>query len=201
MGWMGTAWHRSAVLLEPIHPFSVIYGLFMTKSFIQLCALCFAVCVALPLRAQSAGEATSQPRTSMCAHLASSGRVSIHQDARIEGLLQPAVNNAASAAATNSAKGDKGERITTSGYRIRIFSGNNQTASKKRATDISYEIKRKFPDLDVYVYFKTPNWRLTAGNFRTSEEAYAMMAVLKKEFPSWGREMFIVRDEIELPMD
>jgi hypothetical protein len=141
----------------------------------------------------------TEPRESMCQHLAETGRVVIHQDQRLETLLSPEAGLMNSG--VQNARGDKSDRITTSGYRIRIFSGNNQTASKYRANELSQEIKKKFPDMDLYVYFKTPNWRLTAGNFRTSEEAYATMSLLKKEFPVWGREMFIIREEIELPLD
>jgi hypothetical protein len=151
----------------------------------------------------TAGDATlvTPVRESICAHLTATGRVTIHQDARLEALVTPSTDRTVTSASQTQRGSDKSARITTMGYRIRIFSGNDQTASKNRAQAISQEITQKYPDLDLYLYFKTPNWRLTAGNFRTSEEAYATMAILKKEFPKWGREMFIVRDEIELPVD
>jgi hypothetical protein len=107
----------------------------------------------------------------------------------------------ASTSQRQSGSSEKQARITASGFRIRVFSGNDQTASKKRAYAISQEIQQKYPDLDLYIYFKTPNWRLTAGNFRTREEAHAMMVELKKEFPKWGREMFVIPDEIELSLE
>lgn len=158
------------------------------------------VLTTLTARAQSPADVNAQ-RESICSHLETSGRVSIHQDARIEALVSPSTDRTVTTASQTRRSDDKTARITTTGYRIRIFSGNEQTASKNRAQAISQEIAQKYPDLDLYLYFKTPNWRLTAGNFRTSEEAYATMAILKKEFPKWGREMFIVRDEIELPVD
>jgi hypothetical protein len=158
----------------------------------------------LVAQAQTVGEEptalTLPTRTAICDHLAATGRVAIHQDARLEALVAPAADHIATST-SQSASVEKQARITASGFRIRVFSGNEQTASKRRAYAISQEIQQKYPDLDLYIYFKTPNWRLTAGNFRTREEAYAMMVVLKKEFPHWGREMFIIADEIELPLD
>jgi hypothetical protein len=150
----------------------------------------------------TAAPLSARAQTSICDHLTATGRVTIHQDERLEALVAPATDRlTASTSQRQSGNSEKQARITASGFRIRVFSGNDQTASKKRAYAISQEIQQKYPDLDLYIYFKTPNWRLTAGNFRTREEAHAMMVELKKEFPKWGREMFVIPDEIELSLE
>ena len=135
-------------------------------------------------------------KSNICEHLAATGRVSIKQDARFENLLsRESINN------RQEKKATKEGYIVTSGFRIRVFSGNKQIESKNRAYQLAKDISSKFPDLATYITFKTPNWRLIVGDFRTMEEAHAQLNELKKKFPTSGREMFIVRDEIELPCE
>ena len=85
------------------------------------------------------------------------------------------------------------------GYRIQIFSGNNQRESKNQAYSMETEIKEKMPNVDTYVTFNQPFWKLRVGNFRTYEEAQAMLRNIKKEFPGW-KEMFISNDVVKYPI-
>ena len=157
-----------------------------------LCTVSVALVVAVPAVAQAPAD-TAQLRHSISAHLRASGRVELQQDPRLEELLCPRPN------ALRTGAG--GEVYYAAGYRVRVFSGNNQVQSKTLAYQIEGEMKDKMPDLQTYVVFKTPNWRLLVGNYRTSEEAIAALRDLKKAFPERGREMFVVKDEIELPLD
>lgn len=90
--------------------------------------------------------------------------------------------------------------ITARGYRIQIFSGNNQRESKSEAYSKEEQIKTLFPMMDTYVTFQSPFWKLRVGNFRTSEEAHAKLRELKLAFPKW-KEMFIVRDHVKFPLN
>ena len=147
--------------------------------------------VTLLFTIMTATVACGQQQT-ICKHLQETGRVSIHQDSRLEELLgtQPKVYLAG---------GNRGDASNTVvGYRIRIFSGNQQTASKNRCYSIQADIQNQMPDLHTYIVFKTPNWRISAGDFRTSEEANAMLTELRKAFPAYANEMFIVKEKINL---
>lgn len=128
----------------------------------------------------------------ICNHLISTGRVSIIHDNRLTELLgsQP------KAYYVNSGQNDKATKVK--GFRIRVYSGNQQNTSKNRAYKIQSEIQEKMPDISTYVTFKTPNWRLMVGDFRTTEEANSMLRVMRKEFPNYGKEMFVVSEEIVL---
>ncbi len=135
----------------------------------------------------------------ICDYLRQQGNVELLQDPRLEELVGKTskIYNAASHLQVNKA----GERVIVSpGYRVRVFSGNNQITSKNEAFKIEDELKFYIPDLQTYVLFKTPNWRLVVGNYRTQEEATAALRVLKKKFPIYGREMFVVNDDIEIPL-
>lgn len=140
------------------------------------------------------GIANSQNTIGICDHLAATGRVSLIQDVRLSELLgsKPKVYYA------NPDLQDPANKVKIKGYRIRVFSGNQQNVSKTKAYKIQDEINAKMPDLSTYVSFKTPNWRIMVGDYRTSEEANSMLRVLRKEFPSLGKEMFVVSEDIEL---
>ncbi len=136
---------------------------------------------------------------SMCAHLREDGRVTVVQDSRLESLVgrTPKVYTGVSHLKTTR---QGREVIAVPGYRVRVYSGNSQTKSKSEAYRIEAELKQYMPELETTVVFKTPNWRLLVGNYRTMEEAVASLRVLKKNFPVFGREMFVVNDEIEIAL-
>lgn len=129
----------------------------------------------------------------ICNHLISTGRVSLIQDSRLTELLgsRPKTYYA-------NPEQEKANVKKAKGFRIRVFSGNQQSKSKTRAYSIQSEMNASMPELPTYVTFKTPNWRLMVGDYRTSEEANSMLRQLKKEFPSLGKDMFVVSSEIEL---
>ena len=158
---------------------------------------------ALPMvaSAQVVGTSTTSvgEAFTICEHLRQQGNVELVQDPRLEELLgkNSKIYNAASHLQVNKS----GERVIVApGYRVRVFSGNNQITSKNEAFKIEDELKFYIPDLQTYVLFKTPNWRLLVGNYRTQEEATAALRTLKKKFPIYGREMFVVKEDIEIPL-
>ncbi|MGL5787056.1 MAG: SPOR domain-containing protein [Bacteroidales bacterium] len=90
------------------------------------------------------------------------------------------------------------EPFTQEGYRVQVFSGNNQHKSKNEAFYKEGKVKSLFPDLETYVTFKSPFWRLRIGDYRSYEEADQMMRKLKRAFPEFGKEMYVVKDEIKI---
>ena len=55
--------------------------------------------------------------------------------------------------------------------------------------------------MPTYVTYDAPFWKLRVGDFRSHEEAYHLMRQLMKAFPAFGKEMYIVREEIQIPLD
>ncbi len=137
--------------------------------------------------------AFGQESQNICTYLQETGRVTIQQDKRITELVG---NQPRAYFADGSRSGDASQNIM--GYRIRVFSGNQQTTSKNRCYSIQSYINREMPELPTYVAFKTPNWRVSVGDFRTSEEASSMLAKLRKTFPNYAKDMFIVKEKINL---
>lgn len=87
------------------------------------------------------------------------------------------------------------------GYRAQVFSGNNQRKSKDEAFRKEEEIKELFPDVPTYVTYTAPFWKLRVGDFRSHEEAYQLMRQLMEAFPDYAKEMYIVKEEVKIPLN
>ena len=116
--------------------------------------------------------------------------IKIHQDARLDSIMSRELS-------VHFGDSPTGKRVvTTKGFRIQIFSGNDQRISKAEAYEKEKELKAILPNIDSYINFTSPFWRLRVGNYRTSEEAHSMLRELKRLFPRW-KEMYIVNETIE----
>ena len=98
-------------------------------------------------------------------------------------------------------KTDSTAFLKIQGYRTQVFSGNNQRKSKDEAFRKEKEIKELFPDVPTYVTYNAPFWRLRIGDFRSHEEAYHMQHLLMDAFPAYRKEMYIVREEVKIPLN
>lgn len=65
--------------------------------------------------------------------------------------------------------------IKVTGYRVQVFAGGNSRADKTKAEQISNQIKAYFPGQPVYCHFYSPRWICRMGNFRSYEEAKAVL--------------------------
>jgi hypothetical protein len=88
-----------------------------------------------------------------------------------------------------------------SGYRIQVFMGNNPGKARSEATYKQAAIKEAFPDLPTYLSYDAPNWKLLAGDFITREEANLVKQQLQREFPQFGKEIYIIVDKIKIPIE
>ncbi len=115
------------------------------------------------------------------------GKVTIHQDPRIGALI----------GVERSATGEH-KVIKTSGYRIQAYAGNNTRQAKNDAHHVAARIKQHFPELPIYTSFTPPRWLCRVGDFRSIEEADAMMRRLKAT--GLFKEVSIVRAQINIPL-
>ncbi|MCD7848533.1 MAG: SPOR domain-containing protein [Parabacteroides sp.] len=98
-------------------------------------------------------------------------------------------------------KTDSTAFLKTQGYRTQVFSGNNQRKSKDEAFRKEKEINELFPDVPTYVTYNAPFWRVRVGDFRSHEEAYHMQRLLMDAFPAYKKEMYIVKEEVKIPLN
>jgi hypothetical protein len=112
---------------------------------------------------------------------ATTGKTEIIQDPRVDQLVEKHIR------INQSLK-------TFEGFRIQLFSdsGNN---SKNRAQALQEELMSSFPGIGVYLSFKSPNYRIRLGNFRSRLDAQRFLNDIAVEYPN----AFIVNDMINLP--
>ena len=89
---------------------------------------------------------------------------------------------------------------TVPGYRVNVFSSNEQKTAKNAAFSIESEFKNNLAGASVYVSFSAPSWKVRVGDCRNYQEAVDLMNKLKSEFPKYKNSMFIVRDSVKIPL-
>lgn len=122
------------------------------------------------------------------------GRVVIIQDPQIKSLVGQYLSG------ENIEKNEEETFLKVPGYRTQVFSGNDQRKSKDEANQKEKKIKELFPDIPTYISYTAPFWRLRVGDFRSKEEAFILQRQLMGAFPSFAKEMYIVKDEVKIPL-
>ncbi|MGB7784653.1 MAG: SPOR domain-containing protein [Salinimicrobium sp.] len=98
--------------------------------------------------------------------MAQEGHVNIQQDEKIPALLEKKTQMVQD--------GIIGDR-----YRIQLFSGDNNEASK-----VIKEYRSLYPQWPSTIVYETPNYKVWIGNFRNSLEADKALLEIKKTFPA-----------------
>lgn len=93
----------------------------------------------------------------------------------------------------------KGKRARSKarGYRVQIYSGAGNTASKEAAQEMAAKVRKKFPELSVYCRFKTPRWVCRVGDFATKAAAQRYLDKIRRA--KLSNEASIVIDDVLLP--
>jgi hypothetical protein len=102
----------------------------------------------------------------------------INQDPRIHELIQKRSNIE-----------EKEEGMP--GFRVQIFFGSTKQTALQTKTDYS----ELFKDVETYIIYDIPYFKVRVGNFRTHLEAQKLLALAKANYPS----AFIVKDQIVIP--
>ena len=108
--------------------------------------------------------------------------VQIVQDSTMAVLLDEAVNG-------------KRELVEVDGYRVQIYSSNQQQSAKGEALELETRLKDKI-NQTLYVEYLTPFWKVRIGDFRTYDEAKEYKKLFVQQFPDLMGDTYIVRDKI-----
>ena len=82
-----------------------------------------------------------------------------------------------------------------SGYRVRIFFDNKQSARTESEATLK-RFESMYHDVKAYRTYANPYFKVTVGDFRTKSEAMELLSRIKFEFPS----AFVVKENIEFPI-
>jgi hypothetical protein len=81
------------------------------------------------------------------------------------------------------------------GYTILLFSGSGANSKLKARTTLVH-FDEKYPGCQSHLAWKSPNYEVRIGDFRTKLEAEKLLQEIKEEFPT----AFVKADLIELPL-
>ena len=84
---------------------------------------------------------------------------------------------------------------TLSGYRVRIFFDNKQTA-RSESEETLKRFESMYHDVVAYRTYANPYFKVTVGDFRTRSEAVKLLERIKGAFPS----AFVVKENIAFPV-
>ena len=112
------------------------------------------------------------------------GKVRINQPEKLVALMGSMANAS-------------GEVQQVEGYRVLVYSGNNSRQARDEANAMAEYMRANYPGAEVYVVFESPIRSCQYGDYRTREEAEAVMYKLKatKKF----REISVRKTLINLP--
>ena len=108
--------------------------------------------------------------------------VQVVQDSAMSVLLDEAVNG-------------RHEMVEIDGFRVQVYSSNQQQTAKTEALELETRLKDKV-DQTIYVQYLPPFWKVRVGDFRTYEEAKDYKKQFTQLFPSMVGNTYIVRDKI-----
>lgn len=80
------------------------------------------------------------------------------------------------------------------GFTILLYAGSGAN-SRLKARDMAQKFEQKFEGVDTHVAWRSPNYEVRVGDYRTKIEAQIDLELVKQEFPT----AFIKAGMIELP--
>ena len=119
------------------------------------------------------------------------GRVTVHQDADIAVLLGVVYEKGQDE--------QESKVLKARGYRVQVYAGNYSRVARQEANEVADKLREEFPELPVYIFFQAPRWLCRVGDYRSIEEADAVMRRLKATGDF--KEVSIVREQINIPLD
>ncbi|MBO8439732.1 MAG: hypothetical protein IAC51_03690 [bacterium] len=135
----------------------------------------------------TAAKATTPARISYIERLSYKDRftdamVTLHHSDAIERLLR------LSSAETRTARG----------FRIQLYSSNRGAKAREEAFEIEKTLLEKQPNLEVYVSYEAPFWKVRVGNCVDHSAAQEFRQWVIGEFPDYAPETYIVPSEIQI---
>ena len=80
------------------------------------------------------------------------------------------------------------------GFRIRIYISSRPNA-REESLEALKRFNRRFPNIQAYRSYTTPNFKVSVGNFRTRVDAEILLREIRSEFP----DAFIARERFKYP--
>ena len=109
--------------------------------------------------------------------------VQVYQSHAVERLLR------------EKATGKASQMVEVAGYRVQIYSSNNQQLAKQEAIRLEKDMQSKI-DVPIYVTYVPPFWKVRVGDFATYIEAQDFKNDFVRQFPEMMGDTYVVRDQV-----
>ena len=109
------------------------------------------------------------------------GKVTVVKDPLIDSIIARRI-------ALNKGVSQNGSSIVVYGYRVQVFFGPD----RKEAYNQQAKFKDLYPELNTYLSYTQPNYKVRVGDFRTRAEAQKLLNDLRPVFPT----LFIFSERI-----
>ncbi len=112
-----------------------------------------------------------------------SGSVVVHKDARVDSLISKQIQI--------NEETTRDSRRNIPGYRILVITSND----RNKVFNAKVQIYQQYPELQSYIMYQAPNYKLKLGNFKTQDEAQPYVDKLSKLYPTG---VYIIHETIEV---
>jgi hypothetical protein len=82
----------------------------------------------------------------------------------------------------------KATRMRRKGFRVQIYAGSNRS----EAYAIQARFKNQHADMDTYISYSEPNYRVKVGDFRSRAQANEFMNTIRSQY----RSVFVFQEDI-----
>lgn len=113
--------------------------------------------------------------------------ISILQSFRAEHEINPTASRTISLGPKVIDK-SKATRVKRKGFRVQIYSGSN----RNEAYAVQSRFKNQYADMDSYINYEEPNYRVKVGDFTSRSEANNFMRILRNQYSN----VFIFQEDI-----
>ena len=114
---------------------------------------------------------------------AQTNSVVVHKDPRVDSLVSKQIQI--------NEETTRDSRRNIPGYRILVITSND----RNKVYNAKAQVYEQYPELQQYIIYQPPNYKLKLGNFKTQDEAQVYSDKLIKSYPTG---VYIIRDVIEV---
>lgn len=136
----------------------------------------------------------AQSPTNIVTHIDTIQGVTLQQP---DGLKQRLEFQEQAAQAQPSSPAQQTKPAGSTGFRVEVFADNNPRSAKSQAQARRQRIAQRLPQYATYLVFESPYWRVRVGDFRSRQEAEMAMAEIRKLFPTYSKDLRIIRTAIK----
>ncbi|MCA5005369.1 SPOR domain-containing protein [Sphingobacterium sp. WQ 366] len=82
----------------------------------------------------------------------------------------------------------RASRVKRKGFRVQVYSGSNRS----EAYSMQARFKNQYSDMDTYITYSSPNYRVKVGDFRSRSQANEFMNTIRSQYKS----VFVFQEDI-----